>query len=177
MQQGATSISQVVLETVAIGQNDEETSSQTSVQTRWVPVQSSSSLVESNYGRQIVISASSVSNTHITFYIPIEATTLISAKVIGIPSPAVAAAGPGRNIDLYTDYGAPGEPPTQHQQSDLITTYDFTGKGGIITEIVDIISILTSAEGGDIVGLEINHTIIGGAIEYMGVALVYEVEN
>ena len=40
-----------------------------------------------------------------------------------------------------------------------------------------MVGILSNATGGDVIGLEIDHNNIGGAIEYLGTVLSYEVPN
>jgi hypothetical protein len=97
--------------------------------------------------------------------------SVVQANLLGIPD--TGAPGAGKDIDFWTDYGTSGEAPTAHQQSDLVSTYTI-GAAGIISVIRDLASLLTNAVGGDIVGLEIKHNTIGGAIEYLGVNIVFE---
>lgn len=173
VQQGGTAISEVTPELPNMGQNDDNSGSGIQVLTAWVPVQSSSALSQSNYGRQIVVPIAQNGSGDLTFFLPPEAVGLVYAKLIGIPS--VGASGTGKNIDLWADYGTLGESPTTHQGSDLTSVYDLTGTAGLITTVVELSSILTNLSGGDIVGLEVKHNAIGGAIEYLGISLAYEV--
>jgi hypothetical protein len=136
---------------------------------------SSSSMQQSVFGRQVVVPVSSNGGANMQVPLPKEIQTLEQALLIGIPSPAVAAAGPGRDLDFYTDYGQAGESPTMHQESDTTSTYDYTGQAGLITVIADLVGVLTNAEGGDVVGLEVDHNAIGGSIEYIGVFIVFTV--
>jgi len=174
VQQGDTSILELVDEKPRLGQRNPQSTSDLRISTQFVPIQSSSSLSESTFGRQVVVEIPSNGGGNLTFVIPNEAISVLSAKLLGMPESG--AAGTGKDIDFYTDYGQLGESPTTHQESDTTTTYDFTGLTGIISQIADLVGILTNAIGGDIVGVEVDHNSIGGAIQYLGVQLTYEVE-
>jgi len=112
-------------------------------------------------------------DSEISFAVPPEAVSILSAKLIGIPS--VGAAGSGKDIDVSSEYSALDESRTTHIESDTTSTYDFTGKANQTITIKDLISILTNVTGGDFVGVSINHNSIGGAIDYLGVRLTYSV--
>jgi hypothetical protein len=174
VQQGATNISTPQDEKPNAGQSDPTSAANTRVRTVFIPAQTSASLSASTFGRQVVVSVAANGGTNMTFVIPGEATSIVAANLLGMPTSG--AAGAGKDIDFYTDYGGIGESPTTHQESDLVSTYDFTGLTGIISTIADLAGILTNAIGGDVVGLEIDHNSIGGAIQYLGLQLIYEVE-
>ena len=175
VQQGATAIASVANERPGMGQNDSESRSGIAVRTTWIPIQSSSSLSQSTFGRQIVVSVASNGSGNLTFFIPPEAVSVVYAYVIGIPSSG--ASGAGKNLDFWTDYGTINESPTTHQESDTTSVYDYTGRTGLFTIVKDLKPILTNASGGDLVGMEVKHNSIGGAIEYCGISLAYEVQT
>lgn len=105
-----------------------------------------------------------------TFRFPVDFGAIVKLCLLAIPS--AGAAGAARDIDLFSDYAAPGEPFNNHTQSDTTSTYDLTGTSGEIFEL-DIAPLFTSASAFDVAGIEVDHNAIGGAIEYLGVLLRY----
>jgi hypothetical protein len=104
-----------------------------------------------------------------TFPIPPDFSSLVSCDAIGI---YLGSGGSGKQIDLYSDYGALGEDYNQHDESDIGTLFDFTGKSNKIVD-VDISSVLSSIAAGDYVGVHIDHKGIGDSIDYIYIKLVY----
>lgn len=106
-----------------------------------------------------------------TFYVPNQVQNILSIKLVGIVS--AGAAGSGKDIDLASEYGQIGEPSNQHTESDTTSTYDFTGKSGQYTEVIDLTVVLTSILPGDYAGIFVDHNGIGGPIDYLGVKIQY----
>jgi len=104
------------------------------------------------------------------FFVPFDATSIQEVTLLGICS--AGAAGPGRDIDLSSDYAAVGEDKATHQETDTTTVYDFTGLTDEIIEI-DLTPVLSVLAAGDHVGVNVDHNGLGGAIEYLGVRLRY----
>jgi hypothetical protein len=114
---------------------------------------------------------SSNSAAFFTFQVPGDFAQLTSVQLVGIPS--AAAAGPGRDIDLTSDYAQPGEAFNNHSESDLATIYDLTGTANTIFGI-DATTVFSNLSAGDHCGLQVKHNSIGGAIEYIGIAINYK---
>ena len=112
-------------------------------------------------------------NRNFTFFIPADFSTLVSLHAIGIPS--VGAAGVGKDIDLSSEYGTLGEASNFHSETDTTTVYDLTGTSGQLTQIVDLSIVLSSVSAGDYMGINIDHNGIGGAIDYLGIKLIYTI--
>jgi len=119
-----------------------------------------------SFGDFAVKSILSNGNIRLSFPVPNDFGTLISAEVITIPAGTNATA----NIDLYSDYGAVGEAPNNHEESDLASTYALVA--GILTSI-DVSGVLTGIALGDYVGILINQNSIGAAMDYIGLHLKY----
>lgn len=128
-----------------------------------------------NYGNNLgtyrTETQGSAASDNYTFYIPDDFGTLVSFKVIGIPS--AGAAGAGKDIDLSSEYGTLGEASNFHSETDTTTVYDLTGTSGQLTEVLDLSVVLTSLAAGDFLGMQIDHMGIGGSIDYIGFKLIY----
>jgi len=107
-----------------------------------------------------------------TFCVPSDFASLVSCEVVGIIS--TGAAGAAKDIDLSSDYGAVGEAYNIHSETDTTTTYDFTGKANQLASY-SIAPVLSALSAGDYVGFDIDHNGIGGAIDYIGIKLVYNI--
>ena len=125
-----------------------------------------------NNGDYRVISLSQNGSQRFTFHIPNDFASLTSIKLIGIPS--AGAAGAAKDIDLSSEYGAIGEASNNFTESDIATTYDLTGTSGEITEVLDLNVVLSSLAAGQFIGVFVDHNGIGGAIDYLGVKLIYK---
>ncbi len=101
-----------------------------------------------------------------TFQVPADFGSLIELVAVGIPLANLA----GVDIDLFSDYGAAGEPFNNHSESETTATYNFT-----LNELseIDISPVYSVLAAGDYCGLEIDHNGIGGTIEYIGIRLRY----
>ena len=108
-----------------------------------------------------------------TFFVPFDFSSVNSATLIGIPS--AGAAGAGKDIDLSSEYATFGQASNANSEADTGTTYDLTGTSGEITEVVDLLVVLSSLAASDVVGINVDHNGIGGAIDYLGVKLNYNV--
>jgi len=103
------------------------------------------------------------------FHVPHDFTSLVECKVVGIPSSG--AAGPDKDIDLYSDYGANGEAYNTHDESDTTSLYTI-GTADTIWEL-DVSSVLNNISANDYVAVEVDHKGIGGGINYIGIRLRY----
>ena len=125
-----------------------------------------------NYGNYRVRSLAGTGGQRFTFHVPDNFSSLVSLNLIAICSSG--AAGSGRDIDLFSEYGAIDEDYDTHSESNTSITYDFTGKTDKIIEI-DISSVFTSLDAGDYCGIFIDHNAIGGTLYYIGVELQYNI--
>lgn len=59
-----------------------------------------------------------------------------------------------------------------HSESDSTSIFDLTGKTDELI-VFDLTGILTNVQSEDFVGITIDHNAIGGAIDYLGVDIHY----
>jgi len=104
-----------------------------------------------------------------SFPVPPDFDELVSCEAIGIYN---GTGGSDKQIDFYSDYGAEGEDYNNHDESDIGTLFDFTGKSDKIIAI-DVSGVLSALSAGDYVGLTIDHKGIGDSIDYIYIKLVY----
>lgn len=110
-------------------------------------------------------------SANFTFSIPADFVTLVSIKLIGIPS--LGAAGAGKDIDLASDYGTIGEDSNFHSETDTTTVYDLSGTQDKLTEVLDLSVVLSVLAAGDYMGILVTHNGVGGDIDYLGIKLTY----
>jgi len=122
------------------------------------------------YGEFAVNLVATDGQGHFSFYIPDEFVSLVSLKIIGIVQPA--AAGAGKDIDLFSNYAQHGELYNAHAESEVANTYDLTGLGDRLWEL-DLSPVFSVLAAGDHCGLQIDHNLIGGSIGYLNIELVY----
>ncbi|NJR73227.1 MAG: hypothetical protein HC773_05145 [Scytonema sp. CRU_2_7] len=91
---------------------------------------------------------------------------MVSAVLIMTPGATNATA----DIDLDSNYGAIGQSPTTHVESNSVLTYNITAgiKFGI-----NIATVLTNLGAGDTGGVLVTHNGIGGTSEYEGILIRY----
>ncbi|NIL98656.1 MAG: hypothetical protein GTO62_16420, partial [Planctomycetales bacterium] len=77
---------------------------------------------DSNYKDYRVQTVAGTGSQRFTFCVPPDFSSLVSLEIIYAPS--AGAAGAGKDIDLYSDYGGPNESTTQHSESDTTSTYN-----------------------------------------------------
>lgn len=106
----------------------------------------------------------------LNFSVPTDFGTLTSIEAIVAPTGGSAASG--RDIDLFSDYGAIGESTTNHSESDTTITFDFSGSADEWTAM-DLSSVFSSLAAGDQCGIFIDHNAVGGTVEYLGIRLIY----
>jgi len=123
-----------------------------------------------NYGNYAVAEIGSNAQGYFSFYIPDDFNSLVSLKIIGIVSPA--AAGTGKDIDLFTNYAQHGELYNTHAETDTTTTYDLSAESNRLYEL-DISGVFTGITAGDHCGIEVDHNSIGGSIYYLNIELEY----
>ena len=103
------------------------------------------------------------------FCVPDDFVSLVSIELI--VAYAVGAVGSGKDIDLYSDYGAVGQSTVQHSESDTTSTYTLSGPD--TWQAFDISGVFNSLSAGDHCGLLLDHKSIGGSAFYLGVKMVY----
>lgn len=107
-----------------------------------------------------------------SFHIPSDFVSLNSLLLVGIIS--AGAAGPGKDIDLFSNYALLGELNTQNAENDTLTTYDFTGLANRIGSI-DLSVVFSNLQANHFCGVFVDHNGIGGAISYLGILLNYNI--
>ena len=122
-----------------------------------------------NYNNYRVRTIAATGSQRFTFCIPDDFNSLVSLEAVGAPTGG--AGGVGKDIDRYSDYGAVGESTTQHSEADTTSTYD-TGTDDN-WEAIDLSSVFSSLNAGDICGVLVDHKSIGGAINYARIILKY----
>lgn len=124
------------------------------------------------FNNYVVTSVGTNSTFRISFAIPTDFGTLTSVQLIH--APAAGAVGTGKDIDLFSDYGAVGESSTNHSESDTTSTYDF-GADTDFWVMTDVSSVFTSLTASDLCGLEWKNNSVGGALRILGLILKYQV--
>jgi hypothetical protein len=103
--------------------------------------------------------------------LPDDFVSLVEAYLIGYVS--AGATGASKDIDISSDYNGDGEVYNTHSESDTTTLYDFTGLTNQRKRIIPLSGILTSLSAGDSFSIYVDHNGIGGAIDYIGIELIY----
>lgn len=125
---------------------------------------------DANQGSHRVQNISGSGNSNFEFRVPGDFLSIISLELELTPS--AGAAGSGKDIDLSSDYGTRGDAFNNHSETDLGTTYDFTGLTNKFTSI-DLASVFSNIAANDICGVNVDHNSIGGLMSYYGIALSY----
>jgi hypothetical protein len=108
----------------------------------------------------------------IGFHVPDDYVSLVGAKAYFVVS--AGAAQTARDIDLFSSYGAVGELPNNHTESDTTSTYDLSAFSGEIFAL-DLSAVLTSLGGDDSGGIRIKNNTIGGALDYIMMEFEYSI--
>lgn len=124
----------------------------------------------SNLGERRVRSVGGTGAHRFSFYVPFDFASLLELYLVGICS--AGAAGPGKNIDLYSEYAALGQLRTTHAQASTLPTYDFTGQADRVVQI-NLAPVFSFLAAGDYCGLQVDHLGIGGGIDYLGIRMRY----
>jgi hypothetical protein len=122
----------------------------------------------SEVGDYAGVSVGANASVNITLQFPPDFSSLTTLLVFGIPTNTFV----DEDIDLTSSYAAAGELYNNHQESDTTSLYSGTADT-IMT--IDISGLFTSAAGGDIAGIQIDHNAIGTSINYLGLAMGYVV--
>ncbi len=101
-----------------------------------------------------------------SFCVPADFGALVGAAAVAIPDGTNASA----DIDLSSDYGAPGEAFDNHSESDTTSTYSLVEDE--LVEI-DLSSVLSSLSANDYVGVMIDNNAVGFSVDYIGIVLRY----
>lgn len=113
-------------------------------------------------------------NFSFNFKVPFDFVSLIEITAqMFVESGAV---GTGKNIDLSSNYCAIGEVYSTHGQSDTVSTYNLGSVADGLAEI-SLASVFNSPGigAGDICGVNITHSALGGSVNYVGLRLKYNV--
>lgn len=131
---------------------------------RWYPAETGT-----NDGEYRVRTIAGSAAFRFNFTIPLDFDALVSVEIVGWPM--AGAAGPGKDIDLFSNYAAIGEDKAAHAESDLATVYDT----GVIDQFfaLDLSPVFSALTAGDFCGVRIDHQAIGGTIDYLGIRLRY----
>lgn len=171
VEQGVGIVS-IIDEKLLAGQQETDSPSTNEIRSQYFPAFTSGAI--GTNGQHVVISVASNGNENFSFAIPEDFAQLISLELIGIPS--AGAAQTGRDIDLISEYAAVGEASNLGSETDTTTVYDLSGTGGLITDVVDLSVVFAGVGAGDLCGVNIDHNALGGAIQYLGIRLVYAAE-
>lgn len=132
----------------------------------WVPVTYASTAL-SSYGDYAACQRINAvaDHAHMSFKVPWDFTSIVSAHIIGIPGTTGAM-----NWDIYSDYAAEGQSYVTHSESDEATTYNTT-----LNQIfaVNIAGILTALAADDYVGVRIKPGTDGHDMYVLGVRFRY----
>lgn len=104
------------------------------------------------------------------FHVPDQIVTITAIQLICIPT--AGAAGASRDIDFYSDYGTLGEAFNIHSEADTTSVFDLSSQADKLM-IFDITSVLSNVQPLDFVGITVDHNMIGGSIDYLGVDVHY----
>lgn len=101
-----------------------------------------------------------------SFCVPADFGVLVDLVLVAIPDGTDAAA----DIDLNSDYGAPGEAFDNHSESDAASTFPLT-----VDELLelDISSVFSALGANDYCGIEVDHQGLGFSVDYVGIVLRY----
>lgn len=108
-------------------------------------------------------------NENFTFSIPSDFNNLDSMHLIYIPN--ALAAGPGKDIDFYSNYASIGEDSQTHTESETTQTWTISTANFIGS--FEIQQVFTNITAGDFCGVEVDHNNIGGTVYYLGIRLIY----
>ncbi|NHJ39634.1 MAG: hypothetical protein FK731_06325 [Asgard group archaeon] len=130
----------------------------------------SSPVFDNELGNYKTLNVPASGDGYFNFKIPSKANLITSLKLLGNIS--AGAAQTARNIDFYFEYHAEGEPYNQHSDSDTTSTYDLSAFSGK-TYGFELKDKMSSLNANDLVGIFIDHSSIGGDINYFGIELTY----
>lgn len=105
-------------------------------------------------------------NWRFIFSTPVDFSSLVSLELIAIAGGTVASA----DIDLLSEYGAPGQSFNAHAETNTTITFALTNNQFVA---MDISSVFTSLAAGDHAGLFVDHQGIGTTVYYLGTRLRY----
>lgn len=104
-----------------------------------------------------------------SFSVPEEAGAIVAVRMVGWAT-AAGAVGAGKDIDLFSEYGADGEAKDFNAESDITTTYTIPAVDELFT--INLLTVFSALAAGDRAGIRIDHMGIGGNVAYLGVELV-----
>lgn len=121
---------------------------------------------DANFGDYRVQNISGTGAFRFTFDVPDNFVSLVSLVMRCIAQADVV----DESIELFSDYGTPGELFDANSEDDTTSLFSFTEDE--IAEL-DISSVFTNLAAGQSCGVFIDHKGIGTSIKYLGVRMVY----
>ncbi len=123
-----------------------------------------------NAGDYRTVSVATNGTQNFTFRVPHDFNSLIALVMVGFAG--AGAAGAGKDIDLFSDYGATGEQFDNNSESDTTSTFTL---GAVALELFeyDISSVFSALAANDYAGIQIDHNAVGGNTDYIGLRLRY----
>jgi len=117
-------------------------------------------------GDYVAVSVASNAGVRLSFAFPPNFASLVSLNIYGIPNGTFT----DQDIDLTSDYAAPGELYNAHEQSDITSVYS-----GVINTIwtLNAAGVFSGAAANDVAGLYIKHNGIGATVYYLGIRMGY----
>jgi hypothetical protein len=122
-----------------------------------------------NHGDYRVRQLNTNGTFNFSFRVPFNFGALTVLELVAIQSSATPSAA--ANIDLFSDYGMLGQASNFFSESDLTTTYVIPAVNVVFS--YDISSVYSSIAALQFCGLMVDHNAIGGALDYLGIRMVY----
>ena len=117
-------------------------------------------------GDYVAVSVASNAGVRLSFAFPPNFASLVSLDIYGIPNSSFT----DQDIDLTSDYAAPGELYNAHEQTDITSVYS-----GVINTIwnLNAAGVFSGAAANDVGGLYVKHNGIGATVYYLGIRMGY----
>lgn len=122
-----------------------------------------------NYNNYRVQNVSGSGSYKFLFSIPTDFQSLIGIEAVFAPT--AGASGTGKNIDLYSSYGAVGQSVTQYSESNTSATYDLGSAD--VWHALNLGTVFTHLAAGQICGINVDNVSIGGYVRFAGIRLRY----
>jgi len=131
----------------------------------WVPVTAGHDIATAGT-KPVAICDAVPEQGAISFKVPHDFNSIVSAEIIVIPTATQAAA----DWDIFSEYGAVGEVQNIHNETDNVSTYNVTSPN---FTAVNIAGILSNLAADDYVGVLIQQHTAGHNFYILGVRLRY----
>jgi hypothetical protein len=136
------------------------------IKTIWFPAD-----YDDDFGSYRVRELITVGDHRFNFRVPVfeNTFTVLNLDLLFITS--AGASGTGKDIDLFSEYAAVGEPSNQHTESSTTRSYNLGAANAV--NAIDLKPVFTLLESGDSCGVEVDHNLIGGSLHYLGIRMRY----